>query len=408
MEKTLRFNYRLTPPPEHELALVDFGAYARGLWNLLLSENIRRYNYNKTFLFYKEMASLIKERKAFPEFQWIKNFDAAAAQQVARDLDTALRKAFSKTDRQCFPKHKVTFREKKLHNDSFRIVNNSNCIKIEKGCVSIPKIGKVPIILHRKLVSAIKTATVKYLHGKWYISFTQVVQGNTAKTLLKSIVGYDINSNQTVVGSDGFTADNPKFLKKTKRKMNILQRQLARRTKGSGRWKKTKQRLNALHGKISRQRLNFAHNVAKQIANASDIVVFEDLNVKGMQQFNGKMVSDNVMGLITQLTKYKTELNGNLYHEINRFTKSTGICMACGQHHLLTLNQRTFTCTKCHFTQSRDGAASKSIERTGESELIAAGIVARGIPHGSAETTVKTKAFVRTKFVRGSEKNKAA
>ena len=73
----------------------------------------------------------------------------------------------------------------------------------------------MPIILHRKLVSAIKTATVKYLHGKWYISFTQVVQGNTAKTLLKSIVGYDINSNQTVVGSDGFTADNPKFLKKT-------------------------------------------------------------------------------------------------------------------------------------------------------------------------------------------------
>ncbi|WP_351089479.1 hypothetical protein [Shewanella sp. S1-49-MNA-CIBAN-0167] len=33
-----------------------------------------------------------------------------------------------------------------------------------------------------------------------------------------------------------------------------------------------------------------------------DIIVFEDLNVKGMQQFNGHMVNDNVMGMITSLT----------------------------------------------------------------------------------------------------------
>jgi N-acetylglucosamine-6-phosphate deacetylase len=38
--------------------------------------------------------------------------------------------------------------------------------------------------------------------------------------------------------------------------------------------------------------------------------VFEDLNVKGMQQFNGQMVNDNVMGMITGLAKYKAELNG--------------------------------------------------------------------------------------------------
>ena len=139
MEKTLRFNYRLNPTPDQEAKLVDFGAYARGLWNLLLSENIRRYNYDSTFFFYSAMASLIKELKPFSEFSWIKDFDAAAAQQVARDLDTALRKATSRTDRQRFPKHKVTFREKKLHNDSFRIVNNSNCIKLHTKWMGIRK-----------------------------------------------------------------------------------------------------------------------------------------------------------------------------------------------------------------------------------------------------------------------------
>jgi putative transposase len=43
MKKTLRYNYRLNPAAIQEASLIDFGAYARGLWNLSLSENIRRY-----------------------------------------------------------------------------------------------------------------------------------------------------------------------------------------------------------------------------------------------------------------------------------------------------------------------------------------------------------------------------
>jgi putative transposase len=48
MKKTLRYNFRLKPTAEQEVKLVEFGAYARGLWNLLLSENMRRYQYDET------------------------------------------------------------------------------------------------------------------------------------------------------------------------------------------------------------------------------------------------------------------------------------------------------------------------------------------------------------------------
>ncbi|MDN3491075.1 transposase, partial [Pseudoalteromonas sp. APC 3694] len=292
---------------------------------------------------------------------------------------------------QRFPKHKISYKKKKLHNDSFRAVNNSNCIRIENGAISIPKVGKIPIILHRKLASKIKTVTIQYHHGKWGCSITQEVECKTAKQVLKTITGFDINSKQTVVGSDGFVVDNPKFLKQSKTKLNQLQRQLARRTKGSNRWQKTKQRINKLHGKISRQRLDFAHKISRQITNENDILVFEDLNVKGMQKFNGSMVADNVMGLITQLSKYKTELEGKLYHEIGRFEKSTGICAECGQHHVLTLNDRYFTCTACETNQNRDLSAAKSIAKTGELDLIAAGIVARVTPTSQQKSAIKTK-----------------
>ena len=108
------------------------------------------------------MAGLIRDLKKFDEFSWLKAFDSAASQQVARDLETALKNSFTKGRLQRFPTFKVSFKQKKLHEDSFRCVNNSNCIRIEKGTISIPKVGEIPLVLHRKLASKIKTATIQF------------------------------------------------------------------------------------------------------------------------------------------------------------------------------------------------------------------------------------------------------
>ncbi len=408
MKKTLRYNFRLKPTPEQEAKLIEFSSYARGLWNLLLAENMRRYRYDKTFLFYVEMAKLIKELKQFEEFSWLKAFDAAAAQQVARDLETALKNSFTKGRLQKFPTFKVSFKIKKLHNDSFRCVNNSNCIRIENGVISIPKLGKIGVVQHRKLASKIKTVTVQISHGKWNVSLTQEVECKAAKQLLSTIVGYDINSQHTVVGSNGWYVKNPKTFKRSSTKLKQIQVQLSRRKKGSSRWHKAKNRLNKLHGKISRQRLAFAHEVSCSIAKASDIVVFEDLNVKGMQLFNGSMVNDNVMGMITSLTKYKVELNGGIYHEIGRFVKSSGICCECLHGHKFDLNVRSFACENCGTVQCRDQSAAVSVASTGENDLMVAGIVARVRPKFQQKSSSKTKVFERSKFDVGTEKKEAA
>lgn len=408
MKKTLRYNYRLKPTAAQEAKFVEFGSYARGLWNLLLSENMRRYRYDKTFLFYNEMARLIRELKKFDEFAWLKAFDSAASQQVARDLDLALKNSFAKGRVQRFPTFKVSFKQKKRHDDSFRCVNNANCVRIEKGAISLPKVGKVPLILHRDLASKIKTATIQFKHGKWYISLTQEVECKSAKQVLSTLVGYDINSQYTVVGSNGWYVKNPKAFKKASVKLKQIQVQLSRRKKGSIRWQKTKARLNKLHGKISRQRLAFAHEVSCSIAKTSDIIVFEDLNVKGMQQFNGQMVNDNVMGMITGLAKYKAELNGAVYHEIGRFVKSSGICHECKHEHKFDLSVREFSCESCGLVQCRDLAAAKSVADTGEKDLMATGIVVRALPKFQQKSPSKTKVFEQSKFGVETEKKEAA
>ncbi|MFT6194719.1 MAG: putative transposase [Cognaticolwellia sp.] len=60
----------------------------------------------------------------------------------------------------------------------------------------------------------------------------------------------------------------------------------------------------------------FAYETSCSIAKSNDIIVFEDLNVKGMQPFNGQMVNNNVMGMSTALTQYKAELNAAVYYDI--------------------------------------------------------------------------------------------
>jgi putative transposase len=170
LTQTLRYKYRLYPTLGQEEKLVEFGSYARGLWNLLLAENQRRYAYDKTFLFYSDMAELIVDLKKFDEFTWLKSFDSAAAQQVAKDLDQALRNGIRKDRTQRFPKFKLSYKKKKLHNDSYRAINNSNCIRIENGKISLPKVGQVPIRYHRNLPSKFTLVTVTYHHGIWEAS----------------------------------------------------------------------------------------------------------------------------------------------------------------------------------------------------------------------------------------------
>ena len=405
---TLRYNYRIYPTREQEEKLVRFGAYARGIWNLLLSENQRRYEYDKTFLFYNAMASLLKELKQFEEFNWLKEMDSAAAQQVARDLETSLKNGIRKDRIQRFPKYRLSYQKKKQHNDSFRAVNNSNCIRIENGTISIPKVGKVPIRYHRKLPGSIKTVTVSYHHGYWEVSIPVDVQAKPPKESLESPVGFDTNSKHTLVSSNGWYVKNPKYLKQTQEKLKQVQRQLSRRKKGSRRWHKSKQRLLSVHDKIRRQRLDFGHQVSETIAKSFDLVAFEDLNVKAMQQWNGHMTQDNLMSEIAHLTQYKVMRVGGLFHKINRFATSTKPCSQCGTVHDLSLNDRAFECRSCGYKNCRDWNSAINIEQIGINELIQTGTVCWALPTVQQKRSNKTKVRDLLRLDLGSVQSSAA
>jgi putative transposase len=96
-------------------------------------------------------------------------------------------------------------------------VNNFNCIRIEKGTISIPKMGKVPIIFHRKIASRIKAATIQFKHGKWSISLTQAVECRSPKQVLSTLAGYDIKSQHPLLALMGCMLKTRKFLRNHQR-----------------------------------------------------------------------------------------------------------------------------------------------------------------------------------------------
>jgi len=225
----LRYKFRLKPTAELEVKLVQFGAYVLSLWDLLLSENMSRVQYDKTFLSYKKMTGLIKDLKNFEAFSCLKGFDSEPAQKVTRDLETALKNSFTKSRLQKPPIFNVSLKQKKLHNDDLRRINNPNCIRIKNGAISLPKIGKVGVVQHRKSACKIKTATVQMSHKKWNIPLIQEVECNTAKRLLPTIASHDFDSQHTVVGSNGWYVKKPKVLIKASTKLKQIQVQLSRR-----------------------------------------------------------------------------------------------------------------------------------------------------------------------------------
>ena len=101
-----------------------------------------------------------------------------------------------------------------------------------------------------------------------------------------------------------------------------------------------------------------------------DAVILEDLNIKGMQQFNSGLSKSVTLDFswhhFTQLLKYKMEWEGKHLIFVDRFYPSSKTCSRCGWiNNTLTLADRTWTCAECGTTHDRDINASINLKKEG-------------------------------------------
>ena len=113
--------------------------------------------------------------------------------------------------------------------------------------------------------------------GKWWVSLSCEDVPETVLPSNPLPVGIDVGIKTFASLSDGTAIENPKFLKRSSKRLAQAQRKLALQEKGSPERIKAKKAVAKVHERISNQRSDFAHQESTKIVNQYGRIVVEDI-----------------------------------------------------------------------------------------------------------------------------------
>jgi putative transposase len=348
------YKYRIYPNSEQEKKLTkQFGA-SRFIYNYFLRKRIDYYTETGKGLNYYTTQKMLTELKKKPEYNWLSEVHAQSLQMTLRNLDIAYNNFFNKKNK--FPKFK-----KKNHHQScqypqfFRFIDNK---------LYIPKIGNVKLKLSCPIHGKMKNLTISKTKSGKYFASIQVEQEIQEPEYKGNKIGIDLGLKDFAVTSDNQKYPASKFFQKSEKKLAKIQREFSRKQKGSKGQEKARIKLARQHEKIANQRQDFLHKLSRQLIEENQLIVIEDLNVKGMVKNHclAKSISDVGWSEFVRQLKYKGEWYGCQVEQIDRFFPSSKRCFHCGYiNQNLTLNDRTWTCPECKTELDRDVNAAKNI-----------------------------------------------
>ena len=167
------------------------------------------------------------------------------------------------------------------------------------------------------------------------------------------------------ITSDGEKFENPKWLRKSQKRLTKLQRDLSRKQKGSNNRNKARLKVAKLYEKIANQRKDMLHKVSTQLINENQVIVIEDLKVSNMIKNHklAKSIADVSWSEFRRMLTYKAKWYGREIIIAPSNYASSQICSNCGNKSSQTkdLSCRTYICLVCGMIMDRDINASKNL-----------------------------------------------
>lgn len=357
-----RIRFKPTTAQE-DLLTRSFGA-ARWSWNVGLEMISRAWKERRERFTYVDVGKQLTVAKKWHEFDWLNEVPSDVVTQALRDLDTAYRNFFQKRAR--YPR----FKKRDTKNTVRFMLDPRHAGKMAnwaQGKLELPKLGVLNLSRALPNTASPKLVTVGLEPtGKWYVSFV-VEEEVEMLAPVHNAVGVDLGVSCIAALSDGRRIENLRKLTGRLRHLKRMQRCLARRQKGSNRWKRQKQRIGRIHARVAGQRRDQAHRLTNRLITKNQIIAIEDLHVKGMMARGGGLareISDVGFAEIRRQLEYKAAWRSRTVVAVDRFAPTSKTCSKCG-HVLekLALNIREWACPTCGTAHDRDVNAARVIKR---------------------------------------------
>jgi putative transposase len=390
------YRYRLIPTTRQKHTLRRWIGACRFVYNCGLIHRSTCHQQWRQSISYFDQQNTLPEIKKDPEFAWLKEVPSQSLQMALRHLDSAFKNFFE--GRAGYPRS----RRKGIHDsitfpqgDSLKIRSMTK----KRSRITLPKMGEIEFIQHRKFTGKLKRVTLSYSHGDgWEMSILVEEQEVQITNLAQDAIGIDLGVEKTIATSqDGLNYSLPtEQIKRIEERLAMIQKRKAKHEKQSSRRQYFARIEARLYARIARIRRNFLHQVSFKLSKSHGVIAMEDLRVKNMSksasgtpQEPGKNVSQKRglnrailrqgWGIFRTMMEYKSRWYGSRVIFVNPQNTSRR-CSRCGfTHEANRQTQAEFQCLKCGHLDDADRNAAENIKRLGLESLGACALEAPAV-----------------------------
>ena len=354
----ITYKYRLSPTKAQRTSLEKTLEICRWVYNDTLA--LRKETYEQT----GKGVSLYNTQKFLKPWKVDKPALTQVYSQVLQNVTVRVDLAFQAFFRRVktgetpgYPRFKGKGRY-----DSFTFPQSG--FRLDGERLVLSKMGSIKIKLHRPIVGTIKTLTIQRdAVGNFYACFSCKVEPVTLPPTAE-VVGIDLGLTTFAHLSNGEKIERQRWMKQDAADIARLQRKKEQFAKGSPERRKVIRALNHAYQRSVNRRNNFSHQESCKLANHYQFIVFEKLNIAGMQANGNRVINrgiaDVAWGQLVQHTLYKAANAGRIVALVN----PRGTTQECSSCHTIVpkdLSVRTHDCSYCGLKLNRDHNAALNI-----------------------------------------------